>query len=786
MIDTSYSFEVEMEPNKIQGKWAGDSAKRQWLPHPYKFALSSQLPGYDLSELGTPEQDCFVQNKGAVVEHLTPYTIESEEFAHQPLYETNGTTTCSYNLYHPQPMRVETPHTVLRGSLPSMNSLHSTSSGTPIELRDASWVLPTVGTTSQQLEPQGPIIQNGIATSYYAAPVEESSPVPSLQPPSPLSASTGTVSHTNNAIPRALNGNRSYAQPPVQEPPYQQFTMMSTKAVRGRHLLPALPAPAAVTISKPSTASTSSPTTSANLSTTSAPEVVLSTIPTKREATEQHEDDIIRSRPVSRHGSAASAAESNSSPSRTQSTSAGSIIIPPPSRRGRRVASLSTFPRGISAAAVAAAAAVNDVTGAQNSHLVHPHPLAVFDFLTGSSKGGAGSGSEMAVKVGLGGDLRAIVRIRLAINVNVEGSLANYPYIRLSTPLHPPLGAVLRFVLLYVLVYKHAHEQLGASCTQDDSVMAKGQDQTTRAKANIERVNSKRLSLINLHNANRCAMVSLGHLDSARSFPPLTFADTVRLPPTVKRALGQSRKFDGAGWTKPFASTSTSHQPLSTDTSSVPPQDGSQKRPHETSITGFKLYRLKAVKTKLALTVTSSSLTSHHPTADKTSSLEDGWIWRLGRVSNLSVDDNRAWEEEDLIMLCRDVVHWFLAEAEMERWKEQREMKLVEFIRGIKTFKTYEKVWSNVSINQSDEAAAVNSRKKAAMFRQMASQLNDGFISIQKEDKEPTLYQVGKSVVTYILRHRKVEMKEFHHNYIVSSAKTLVEGVARQHKARPV
>ncbi|KAF9044981.1 hypothetical protein BJ165DRAFT_1611211 [Panaeolus papilionaceus] len=488
MVDTTYNYAMEMASNNNHGQRAGDPTDRQWLSHPYEFALSSQLPGYDGSDSGTPEQDYFVQvnhdqracswtrpvqTEGIVVEHPTTRAIDAEEFSdHQPLYETISATTCLEHLYHPQRMCVDTPPPpiVISGSSPLMNSLHSTGSGTPTELRDAScysdasWIVPTVGTTSQQLEPQGPTIQNENATSYYAAhrpippqqqsryssllthvafmihvesqkypprkipppaptppsrlcisavempltlrhrkPVGESSPVPSREPPPPLSASIGSASHINNAVPRAMNGNHSYAQPPVQEPPYQQFTMMSTKAVRGRHLLPALPAPAAVTISKPSAVSTFSPAASANLSTTSAPEVVSSTIPMKREATEQHEDDIIRSRPVSRRGSAVSASECNSSPSNTRDTSAGSIIIPPPSRRGSGTGSSSTLPRGTSAAAVAAAAAVNDVTGAQNPHLVYPHPPAVFDFSMGSSKGGASSSSEMGVKAAVGG-----------------------------------------------------------------------------------------------------------------------------------------------------------------------------------------------------------------------------------------------------------------------------------------------------------------------------------------------------------------------------------------------
>ncbi|KAF9037448.1 hypothetical protein BJ165DRAFT_1532135 [Panaeolus papilionaceus] len=271
----------------------------------------------------------------------------------------------------------------------------------------------------------------------------------------------------------------------------------------------------------------------------------------------------------------------------------------------------------------------------------------------------------------------------------------------------------------------------------------KGQDQNTRAKANIECVNSKQLSLIDLYNNNRRAMVSLDHLDSARSFPPLTFADTVRLPPSVKRALGQSRKFDGAGWTKPFASTSMSHQPSSTDMSNPTVDDVSQKRPHETFVTlvstqgGQKKFKRSSVKLKISKVATcDSSPTPHRPATDKTLSLEDRWIWRLGKVGNLTEDDICAWEEE--------------AEAEMERWREQWEMK----------------VWSNLSTSQSNEAAAVYARKKAALFCQMASQMKTTFISIQKEDKEPTLYQAGESVVTYILRHRMFEMKDFHPTYI--------------------
>lgn len=56
---------------------------------------------------------------------------------------------------------------------------------------------------------------------------------------------------------------------------------------------------------------------------------------------------------------------------------------------------------------------------------------------------------------------------------------------------------------------------------------------------------AKRRLWIDHYNFNREAMINLRGPHTARSFPRLTVEDTLRAPPTLKRQLGDSQRFDG-------------------------------------------------------------------------------------------------------------------------------------------------------------------------------------------------------------------------------------------------
>ncbi|KAJ7067668.1 hypothetical protein C8F01DRAFT_670999 [Mycena amicta] len=53
---------------------------------------------------------------------------------------------------------------------------------------------------------------------------------------------------------------------------------------------------------------------------------------------------------------------------------------------------------------------------------------------------------------------------------------------------------------------------------------------------------------------------------------------------------------------------------------------------------------------------------------------ESGWIWQLGRLTKMTDVEMDEWSREG------DRVQWFRAEAEMLRWREQKEQKIAELL----------------------------------------------------------------------------------------------------------
>jgi hypothetical protein len=69
--------------------------------------------------------------------------------------------------------------------------------------------------------------------------------------------------------------------------------------------------------------------------------------------------------------------------------------------------------------------------------------------------------------------------------------------------------------------------------------------------------------------------------------------------------------------------------------------------------------------------------------------------------------------------LAGDRVHWFRAEVEMERWREQWEIKLVEFLRCIRSFQKMSETWSSLAARPSSQSHTAYACKKSLMYLQM-------------------------------------------------------------------
>ncbi|KAJ7609721.1 hypothetical protein DFH06DRAFT_1148295 [Mycena polygramma] len=116
----------------------------------------------------------------------------------------------------------------------------------------------------------------------------------------------------------------------------------------------------------------------------------------------------------------------------------------------------------------------------------------------------------------------------------------------------------------------------------------------------------------------------------------------------------------------------------------------------------------------------------------------EGWLWQLGKMGKLSQSEMDEWSNGRMKVgnyprssteigynsILGDRVQWFRAEAEMQRWQEQKEQKLVELLRTIRSFAKMQKVWTRLgqshSANQPGHAAYA--RQKASMHERRAEE----------------------------------------------------------------
>ena len=78
-------------------------------------------------------------------------------------------------------------------------------------------------------------------------------------------------------------------------------------------------------------------------------------------------------------------------------------------------------------------------------------------------------------------------------------------------------------------------------------------------------------------------------------------------------------------------------------------------------------------------------------------------------------------DSANLYTLVGDHVQWFWAEAEMQHWQEEWEIKQADFLRCIHTFSTMSNVWKALGEDNLNGKAAYT-KKKLAMFKAMESE----------------------------------------------------------------
>ncbi|KAJ7805044.1 hypothetical protein B0H14DRAFT_3485622 [Mycena olivaceomarginata] len=205
----------------------------------------------------------------------------------------------------------------------------------------------------------------------------------------------------------------------------------------------------------------------------------------------------------------------------------------------------------------------------------------------------------------------------------------------------------------------------------------------TTAGEQILDTRRRRDSLIDSYNYVRKAMISLGtviyHNDEDSQFPFLSVKDTFTKSRRRERALGDSRR-------------EMDIEESSEEEISDRPKSNAVVRP------------LKM--TKRAKRAPAQKRKEKEPDLSPNPANKNGWLWELRRPSNMS-----------------DRVQWARAEAEMDRFQEQMEIKLTEFLRCLTTFQFNERAWIQMSKNSDlGPGFAEWAKGTAQMWKQLSDQ----------------------------------------------------------------
>ncbi|KAK0433192.1 hypothetical protein EV421DRAFT_1741782 [Armillaria borealis] len=192
----------------------------------------------------------------------------------------------------------------------------------------------------------------------------------------------------------------------------------------------------------------------------------------------------------------------------------------------------------------------------------------------------------------------------------------------------------------------------------------KGQRHLTRSLCQLNDARNRLELGIQHYNAHRTAMKELGvHDGSSFPLPELSMQDTYRKTRTRKRAMGDSRKMDGRIFGNITRKKAHVVQKKKTQADSAKREDESSSNACQEKSTAKKMK------------------TSEDPLEDAAMT-EEGWIWNLYKIRHPGMTDKEveALEQEG------DRVSFFRAEAERDRWLEQWEIKIAEFLWCIRSF----------------------------------------------------------------------------------------------------
>ncbi|KAK0472410.1 hypothetical protein IW261DRAFT_1571030 [Armillaria novae-zelandiae] len=265
-----------------------------------------------------------------------------------------------------------------------------------------------------------------------------------------------------------------------------------------------------------------------------------------------------------------------------------------------------------------------------------------------------------------------------------------------------------------------------------------GQERLTKS---LRQLNNARESLelaIQQYNGHRTAMKELGvHSGSSFPLPELSMQDTYRKTRTRKRAMGDSRVMDGRifgnvtkGSTLGKARDSSERQAtvfVGTQITRKKPQGIRKKKNQEKVSPQDNIAKGSGEVSDSNASQDVESTAKRHKTLEKGTSDEgaktEGWIWNLYKIRHpgMTDEDVEGLEQEG------DRVTFFRAEAEKDRWLEQWEIKIAEFLRCIRSFDQYTTTWKALATTDKSLGFKQYALEKANMYTMLGARAKQEF-----------------------------------------------------------
>jgi hypothetical protein len=103
-----------------------------------------------------------------------------------------------------------------------------------------------------------------------------------------------------------------------------------------------------------------------------------------------------------------------------------------------------------------------------------------------------------------------------------------------------------------------------------------------------------------------------------------------------------------------------------------------------------------------------------------------------------------------------DRVQWFRAEADMQRWQEQVEVKLAEFLRHGRSCAKMTAIWTELSKSQPENLPGhvAYAKQRAAMYARMQKECEDSFDNAGYKDLRLRIARGEQSLVQYVAAKR--------------------------------